>query len=170
MNSLESVLKRLKSVTSTAPHYDLCSSASMHFAWVLKENELLKEQALQMRLEINKAKQQIPDGWVTIGVGDGTGQLFLHGPHDAIKECQRKLLSRKEQLANQAIERARLAQLLDEMVDCAVSVGQSDAIKSVGAFTQVEAITMSTMRRLISQKRAQIIGYFEELISKEKQP
>lgn len=32
-------------------------------------------------------------GWETLGVGDGSGNLFVHGPHDAIKECQRRMLA-----------------------------------------------------------------------------
>ena len=34
-------------------------------------------------------------GWVTMGVGDGSGQLFVHGPHEAIKTLQAKLLEPK---------------------------------------------------------------------------
>lgn len=32
-------------------------------------------------------------GWLTLGVGDGSGNLFVYGPHDAIKECQRRMLA-----------------------------------------------------------------------------
>jgi hypothetical protein len=33
----------------------------------------------------------LPAGWVMMGVSDGSRNLFVYGPYDAIKECQRKL-------------------------------------------------------------------------------
>ena len=55
-----------------------------------------------------------------------------------------------------------LERLLDEIVDCAVSMGKSDAMKGFGAFTEIDSISMSAMRKSISQKRAQILGHFDE--------
>ena len=55
-----------------------------------------------------------------------------------------------------------LERLIDEIVDCAVSVGMSEAMKGFGAFTECDSISMTAMRRSISQKRAQILGHFDE--------
>ena len=54
-----------------------------------------------------------------------------------------------------------LERLIDEIVDCAVSMGKSDAMKGFGAFTEIDSISMSAMRKSISQKRAQILGHFD---------
>lgn len=34
------------------------------------------------------AQPMLPEGWATLGVGDGSGRLFVYGPHDAIKTAQ----------------------------------------------------------------------------------
>lgn len=39
------------------------------------------------------AAQAAPDGWVTMGVDSGDTGLFVFGPYEAIKECQRKILA-----------------------------------------------------------------------------
>lgn len=58
-------------------------------------------------------------------------------------------------------DKRALERLLDEIVDCAVSVGMSEAMKGFGAFTEIDSISMTAMRRSISQKRAQILGHFD---------
>ena len=65
----------------------------------LKERAANEIRVLHIRLtEVEKEQA------VTLGVGDGRGQLFVHGSYDAIKECQRKLF-----------ERDRLATEFEEM-------------------------------------------------------
>ena len=55
----------------------------------------------ELRAEVERLRSE----WqASLGVGDGSGQLIVHGKYDSIKECQRKLL------AGEAAER-RVAQL-----------------------------------------------------------
>ena len=42
----------------------------------------------------------------TIGVGDGSGELFLHGDYASVKECQKKLLE-LEELRQKVVELER---------------------------------------------------------------
>lgn len=58
-----------------------------------------------------------------------------------------------------------LEKLIDEIVDCAVSVGRSDAMKGFGAFTEIDSISMRAMLNSIRQKRAQILGHFDECVA-----
>ena len=44
-----------------------------------------------LRDEVERLRQMTS---VSLGVGDGLGQLFVHGDYDSIKECQSKLLER----------------------------------------------------------------------------
>jgi len=41
---------------------------------------------------LRRAEGATPAGWCTLGVGDGSGQLFVHGTHDAINACQALIL------------------------------------------------------------------------------
>lgn len=36
---------------------------------------------------------KLPAGWSSLGVGDGSGNLFVHGPYDAIKRCQKLVIA-----------------------------------------------------------------------------
>ena len=58
-------------------------------------------------------------------------------------------------------DKRAIAKLIDEIVDCAVSVGKTDALKAFGAFSEIDSISMTASRKSISQKRAQILGYFD---------
>lgn len=62
------------------------------------------------------AKDLRPEGWSTLGVGDGAGELFVHGPHDAIKVCQRWLIEGPA-------DAARLNKLEELALDGVVSLG-----------------------------------------------
>lgn len=42
--------------------------------------------------ENERQADRLPDGWCTLGVGDGAGRLFVHGDYESIKACQAKLL------------------------------------------------------------------------------
>lgn len=42
-----------------------------------------------------KPVNQIPPGMVTMGVGDGGGQLFVHGTYESIKRCQELIAGRR---------------------------------------------------------------------------
>lgn len=60
----------------------------------------------ELRAEVERLRAE----WqASLGVGDGSGQLIVHGKYDSIKECQRKLL------AGEAAERrvGELEALLD---------------------------------------------------------
>lgn len=64
-----------------------------------EENGALRLDVLEaMRAKGRAAKK--PDGWVTLGVGDGSGELFVHGPYEAIKACQRQLLAASDPRIN----------------------------------------------------------------------
>lgn len=44
----------------------------------------------ELRAEVERLRAE----WqASLGVGDGSGQLLVHGKYDSIKECQRKLLA-----------------------------------------------------------------------------
>ena len=44
---------------------------------------------------------------ISLGVGDGTGQLFVHGDHASISACQQKLLELERMRAeNEALREA----------------------------------------------------------------
>ena len=44
----------------------------------------------ELRAEVEKLRAERQ---ASLGVGDGSGQLIVHGKYDSIKECQRKLLA-----------------------------------------------------------------------------
>ena len=44
----------------------------------------------ELRAEVEKLRDERQ---ASLGVGDGSGQLIVHGKYDSIKECQRKLLA-----------------------------------------------------------------------------
>jgi len=66
---------------------------------------------------------------VTLGVGDGAGQLFVHGDYDSIKACQAKLL-RLEKLE------AELAAVRNKALEDAAKVANMFAL---AAFERVKA-------------------------------
>ena len=51
----------------------------------------------------------LPEGWCTMGVGDGSGTLFVHGSHDAIQACQRRLLAAEDNKAGAILPRGYTA-------------------------------------------------------------
>ena len=44
----------------------------------------------ELRAEVERLRAERQ---ASLGVGDGSGQLIVHGKYDSIKECQRKLLA-----------------------------------------------------------------------------
>lgn len=61
--------------------------------------ENLQKERDQLKAELTKATQ------VSLGVGNGSGNLFVHGSFEAIKTCQEKLLLMEELKAE--VERLR---------------------------------------------------------------
>jgi hypothetical protein len=47
---------------------------------------------LEAELEEYQHGKRLPDGWCQMGVGDGSGSLFVYGPYDAIKRSQDMVL------------------------------------------------------------------------------
>lgn len=64
--------------------------------WVSLVNHEAEVGRLQARIDALEGGRALPEGWCTVGVGDGWGELFVHGPHDAVKRVQALVLELEE--------------------------------------------------------------------------
>ena len=85
------VIKRYRPCAHQNPGSPVCS--------VCKQQLPLGESSVDSAAEFDYAVKTIEsithyitDDWCTLGVGDGSGSEFVHGPYDTIKRLSQRLL------------------------------------------------------------------------------